>query len=59
LIGPIAASNDSIPPSRCTNSVIAASPPFGVNIGSGAPMRTRFLPRLWLRTLATQKVPFP
>jgi hypothetical protein len=37
--------------------VIAANPAFEVNIGSGAPMRTRFLPRWCLRNLATQKVP--
>ena len=41
LIGPIAASNRPITSSRSTNSVTATIPDTGVNVGSGAPIRTR------------------
>ena len=41
LIGPIAASNRSITPSRSTNSVTASMPENPVNDPSGAPIRTR------------------
>jgi hypothetical protein len=53
LIGPIAASNRSITASRSTSSVIATMPDTGVNVGSGAPIRTR-RPRRGPRKLRTR-----
>jgi hypothetical protein len=53
LIGPIAASNSVIMPSRSTNSVTAASPDTGVNDGSDAPTRTRRRNRRISRTVLT------
>jgi len=50
LIGPIAASNRSITPSRSASSVTAAIPDTGVNDQSGAPTRTR---RRFSRNLPT------
>jgi hypothetical protein len=41
LIGPIAAYNNSITPSRDTSSVTATIPDAPVNLESGAPIRTR------------------
>ena len=41
LTGPTAASSASITPSRPHNSVITASPAFGVSAASGAPTRGR------------------
>jgi hypothetical protein len=41
LIGPTLASNRPITSSRSTSSVTATIPDTGVNVGSGAPIRTR------------------
>ena len=54
LIGPIAASNNRIMPSRSTSSLTAAIPDTGVSDGSGAPTRTRRRNRRISRTLPTR-----
>jgi hypothetical protein len=54
LIGPIAASNSRIIPSRSTNSVTATIPEYRVTDGSGAPIRTRRRNRWISRTLPTR-----
>ena len=54
LIGPIAASNSLIIPSRSTSSVTAAIPENRVSDGSGAPIRTRRRNRRISRTLPTR-----
>ena len=58
LIGPITASSNQIMPSRSTSSVTAAIPDTPVNLGSGAPTRTRRRNRRIPRTLPTRWVSF-
>jgi hypothetical protein len=54
LSGLIAASNRPITSSRSASSVTASIPDTGVNVRSGAPIRTRRRPRRQPRTLPTR-----